>query len=673
LGSFEQGENLDGFHIAETNTSGDHGLRIAVTDLFGRVYEDTFELRPPDPPGDLIFLSLESERIQVSWQSSPSLDVIHYNLYRSSTSGGPYVLTNTNPVEHAVFLDTGLDPNMEFYYVATAIDESGNQSVFSDEFAAATNPPQMSGFPATLASEGASSPAVGDIDGDGDNEIVVGNHYVYAFHHDGTEVVDGDNDPSTPGILSPLGEFFVGAIALARIDGQPGLDIIAADLTTESVYCFNSNGDLLPGWPQVAENDFRASPLVCDLDGDGVWEIVAIDTKGVIYAWRTDGAEWHDGDNDPLTHGVFFRTPETTFHHTGLTACDIDGDNRDEIIVGTRANVIYALNDDGSAVSGWPFNMAGEIAGSIAAGDVDNDGFPELVAHAKTSEVYLINHDGTLAAGWPRFVTTTQPFFAPSPALADVDDDGTLEIAVAYADFNESRLYLINHDGTDYPGWPIVYSTDDYTESSPVVADINGDGAVDIVLGDESGVVRGWEVDGSTIVGFPIGTMIDAVRATPFLGDIDLDGDIDMVVQNWDKNLYIYDLSGGYDPGKTPWPTLEANVHRNGKIDFEVPTAVPDAIVTYAELQQNYPNPFNPTTRIAFTVAAGSAQHVTLVIYDVTGARVRVLVDGARGPGQHEATWDGRDAAGNPVGSGVYFYRLEQQGFSATRKMVLLK
>ncbi|MCI0452262.1 MAG: T9SS type A sorting domain-containing protein [Candidatus Latescibacteria bacterium] len=90
-----------------------------------------------------------------------------------------------------------------------------------------------------------------------------------------------------------------------------------------------------------------------------------------------------------------------------------------------------------------------------------------------------------------------------------------------------------------------------------------------------------------------------------------------------------------------------------------------------AMTEQNHPNPFNPRTTIRFVLASGG--HVTLSIYETEGRLVRTIVDGERASGPHEAQWDGRDGAGNPVGSSVYFYRLTAGKFSSARKMVLLK
>jgi FlgD Ig-like domain len=88
-------------------------------------------------------------------------------------------------------------------------------------------------------------------------------------------------------------------------------------------------------------------------------------------------------------------------------------------------------------------------------------------------------------------------------------------------------------------------------------------------------------------------------------------------------------------------------------------------------LSQNYPNPFNPQTTIAFSVKERG--RVRLAVYDVSGALVRTLANEDFAAGLHTATWDGRNDAGQPVASGVYFYKLIAGDFSHTRKMVLLK
>lgn len=102
----------------------------------------------------------------------------------------------------------------------------------------------------------------------------------------------------------------------------------------------------------------------------------------------------------------------------------------------------------------------------------------------------------------------------------------------------------------------------------------------------------------------------------------------------------------------------------------EAPTSV-DAPAPVATLAQNFPNPFNPSTTIAYSLPAGG--RVAIGVYDPEGALVVRLDQGLREAGTHRAEWDGRDASGALVESGVYFYRLEGVAGVAPRKMVLLK
>jgi subtilisin family serine protease len=88
-------------------------------------------------------------------------------------------------------------------------------------------------------------------------------------------------------------------------------------------------------------------------------------------------------------------------------------------------------------------------------------------------------------------------------------------------------------------------------------------------------------------------------------------------------------------------------------------------------LHQNYPNPFNPTTTISFTLPEKSL--VNLAIFNVEGKLIKNLVNGTLPAGFQDEIWRGRDSLGNPVSSGVYFYRLQVGRKVLTKKMVLLK
>ncbi len=88
-------------------------------------------------------------------------------------------------------------------------------------------------------------------------------------------------------------------------------------------------------------------------------------------------------------------------------------------------------------------------------------------------------------------------------------------------------------------------------------------------------------------------------------------------------------------------------------------------------LYQNAPNPFNPTTSITFDIPEKA--DVSLEVYDLLGRRVEMLVDEEMRAGSYRVTWDGRDASGREVPSGVYFYRIKAGDDVANRRMLLIK
>jgi hypothetical protein len=108
------------------------------------------------------------------------------------------------------------------------------------------------------------------------------------------------------------------------------------------------------------------------------------------------------------------------------------------------------------------------------------------------------------------------------------------------------------------------------------------------------------------------------------------------------------------------------------KIDFIDGVAkMNDDIPTDFALEQNYPNPFNPVTRIQYNLPVQS--DVRLEIYNAIGTQVATLVNERQSAGAYILTWNGKDDDGNQMSSGIYFYRLSAEGFTQTRRMMLMK
>jgi hypothetical protein len=88
-------------------------------------------------------------------------------------------------------------------------------------------------------------------------------------------------------------------------------------------------------------------------------------------------------------------------------------------------------------------------------------------------------------------------------------------------------------------------------------------------------------------------------------------------------------------------------------------------------LYQNHPNPFKDLTKIAFALPRECK--VSLFVYNVTGRRVRTLIDEKMKPGDYNLKWDGRDNQNKQLSNGIYFYRLQTDDFRDTKKTILLK
>jgi len=92
----------------------------------------------------------------------------------------------------------------------------------------------------------------------------------------------------------------------------------------------------------------------------------------------------------------------------------------------------------------------------------------------------------------------------------------------------------------------------------------------------------------------------------------------------------------------------------------------------HSELKQNHPNPFNPETSISFSVAEDNV-NTEINIYNIKGQKVRTLINDILPKGHHSTLWEGKDDAGNKVGSGVYFTKMRSGKFTNLKKMILMK
>ena len=348
-----------------------------------------------------------------------------------------------------------------------------------------------------------------------------------------------------------------------------------------------ANGLRLPG-AYVA----YGSPAVADLDKDGKQEIVVGGTDGRLYAIRSDGTLMWSFDTAAAINPLVTR-PGKSLIDSAPAIADLDGDGWPEIVVGVGAPAdvfgynggMIVLDHTGHMRAGWPQITADQIGpgmggpdgyiegfySSPALGDIDGDGDLEIIAGSWDMRVYAWHSDGILVTGWPRFVYDT---VWSSPALADIDNDGHLEIIIGVDAHSPDGgyLFVFRGDGTVQPGFPKLIDQTVY--SSPAVADLNGDGKPDIVVGTgnfysgKGYAVYAWDAQGNLLPGWPVATG-GYVMSAPTVGDIDGDGKPEVIVGCNDSKVYAFHGDGRPVAG---WPVVaQDNLGNIGPLNYSSP------------------------------------------------------------------------------------------------------
>jgi hypothetical protein len=655
---------------------------VVVTDTRGHtVTWPVSRAALPAAPTGLRVDGSSSNRISLAWNAvaSPPAGLLGYHVYRALDDGSPLVRVTAAPVRAIPeYEDAGLALLTRYRYAVSAVDSSGNEGALAPFIVASTTPPAATGWPAEMGQPTSSNICLGDLNGDGRPELLVGAEYLYVFRSDGTEWRDGDANPVTTGIFTTLLHNIPSSPAVADVDLDGTPEIIAASWNDSTLAVFRLDGTLLPGWPKKGAAPFWSSPAVGDIDNDGGLEVVVGSNSARLYAWNADGTEVRDGDANPTTDGVLFLPVGTVISSPAIA--DLDGDNVKEIVFGTSGSRVYAMHHDG-LLPGWPFTGVGAFSGSPAVGDIVAGGGKEIAIGTTSDSVYVLTSAGTRAPGWPQpLEMTTGNGRATSAALGRLKahlGDPSLHVIVAGAD---GALRAYDSTGGILPGFASL-AIASATEASPAVADLEGDGSVEILIAGEDRRIHAFRHDGTSVSGFPIEIGAEA-RGTPAVWDLDGDGATEIAFAGWDRRLHVWDYPGTFSPLGAAWPMWRHDNWHTGVETFPIlthaeptPMPAPDPAPTPARpwVAQNRPNPFNPSTRIRFGVPGPGAADVSLRVFDIAGRRVATLVSRKLDPGYHEVRWDGRTDRGVALGSGVFFLRAEIGPAHFTRKLVLVR
>jgi len=659
-------------------SSGSARLVLTINDTTGPRLVQTLDLGYPGPVTSLAAAN-GAGGVTLTWKHDPSPDLAGYSVYRSTGAAGPFTKLAPLPIgKSSSWTDADGAPLTLYYYRVTVVDSSGNESSPGGTVSATSGPREHTAFPLFTRESSATPVTVAPASG-GTQDILVGGNVLHLFHADGSAPVDADGSSATPGDFTTLGAFYQGGGSMADLDGDGGRDVIGATWTSKQLLAFDAAGNLRSGFPVGLAAEVWSSVAIGDLDADGRSEMVFASLGGKIYAFRRDGSEWLDGDANPATLGVF-KSLGGTYNPGTPALADLLGDGRLEIVYAGIDGFLYAWKRDGSNMPGFPVNLGAGVFGSVAIGRLDGPAGPlSIVVPIGNNVIQVVQSNGTIHSGFPVYLPTVTSSRSPSPALADMNGDGLLDIVLAGTN---GRIYVFDHNGAPVLPWSASSRfsslTSEATQASPVVADITGDGIDDIVICDEAGTLAALSgATGAMLPGFPI-TLSAEASGTPAVCDCDGDGKSEIVTVDFGGTVHMWDYDFPFSPnGAPPWPQFQHDARRTGS--SEAPPSVvgvaPPAIEMprALELAMPEPNPARDGVQLGFGIPIEQdGQALELAIYDLTGRRVRTIAQGPARAGRTVVRWDMRDSRGVHAPAGVFLARMAVGGRALTRKVIVL-
>lgn len=397
----------------------------------------------------------------------------------------------------------------------------------------------------------------------------------------------------------------------------------------------------MPGWPKInaAPGMSYSQPVLSDVTGDGICDI--------IYAYYGYGVDYvnilqHDGS----AYGSWPKQyPGPQSYMTPVTA-DIDGDGDLEIFGGGHVSgdaSFLARHHVGAPVSGWPV-VVDNVECSPIVFDLDDDGLREVLVgdNLTPGDFLAFRGNGAIAAEWP--LVTTAGTMVNSAAVADVDGDGDIEIAPVVADGTVNlwtldgvalRRYLVDWGAFYHDNW-----NTGWVHPRPPV-NLSANTSADTVYlswgANSEPDIAGYNVYRSDVTGGPYEKISGAVVAEPVY--VDLPG----------VGTYYYCV------------TAQIHAVAESRLSNEV------SALTGVSEGSNYgiagvnvaPNPFRHT----LTFSSGLTNELKIRIYDASGS----LVDEISGQGI--VVWRAEES----VAQGVYFADIETGGQELIQKIIKLR
>ena len=419
----------------------------------------------------------------------------------------------------------------------------------------------------------------------------------------------------------PPETYYNGSPLCVDFDGNGSNEIIQSTISMDfddytygdllgEIAIWDKEGHALPGWPQEFLTDFTSIVMtgVGDIDGDGAFELVVVDDYYLTVTafeitgelveglWPIDVGPWwayissdpvladldQDGDSEIIValdaessteDGLFAIQGDGSYlwerryiSHGPLSVADMDGDGDVEIALSGLGPGIsnvhtFLLDHQGQQIKRW---RGGGLKGTVIS-DLDGDGEKELLFCTDTY-VQAVHIDGRTV--WRTKVS--EPLdTAGGMSIGDLDGDGKREVYVTSLvegdGFGYTQVYGFDHAGRelDQQGFPKVLMGDSF-RTIPLIADVDGDGARELLVAAGGAPTIAWEADGSVTPGFPLLDPLHDFYTVPAIEDLDQDGDLDFMLLGNDSRLHVFDLASPSLPGSVDWGHVRHDPQNTG-------------------------------------------------------------------------------------------------------------
>ena len=448
------------------------------------------------------------------------------------------------------------------------LNESTTETISFTEQTSTDNP--FNGFDVGLLS----APTFADVDGDGDLDLVVGESggtLQYFLNGSSGETISFTEQTNTD---NPFNGFDAGVNStptFADVDGDGDPDLVVGESGGILKYYLNeSTGGTISFTAKTAASDnpfdgfdagSQSAPTFTDIDGDSDLDLVVAEQGGTLKRYLNGSTGSTIAFTDQTSTENLFNGIDVGDYSTP-TFADIDKDGDLDFVLGEYNGILkYFLNESSGGTISFtektstdnPFNGfdVGNHSASTFA-DIDGDGDLDLVVGESTGTLkYFLNGSTGGTISFTEQTSTDNPFngfdvgSGSTPAFADLDGDGDLELVAGR--YNGTLKYYLNESTTSTISFTAKTAASDNPfdgfdaglRSTPVFADIDGDGDQDLIVGESNGTLKYFlnESTGSTIsfaektgTDNPFNGLNVGHNSAPTFIDIDGDGDLELVV-----------------------------------------------------------------------------------------------------------------------------------------------